>query len=254
MKHTYGKSNKKRKRYRKNSSKNILLNSLVLTLTKNAYKRKRFRIFSFFCLVTFIFILALISIIYAFIQTEQEFAANFADDLMRPVVGSQATIMFEAVFFYLQDHIDQISYSPPKNLIHVLSKTTFISPADISVKEEFPLDRIPTQATGSALTGEGIWEPIKIGTQEAFMAKTVYRPDPNRLYAMVSLVKMNMQKLGVSSIAGFKEPGGAQHPETGKVPEAIQKSKSADCCIQWRIQEKRRVIWYDCCRYNVSSA
>src|ERR1035437_3796553 len=45
-----------------------------------------------------------------FIYTHLTFAANFADNILRPTIGSQATISIEAFFFRIEDKTNQIKY------------------------------------------------------------------------------------------------------------------------------------------------
>ena len=47
---------------------------------------------------------------YIFIKTHEVFAANFADDVLRPLIGGKTTIALEALFFKFQDTINKATY------------------------------------------------------------------------------------------------------------------------------------------------
>ena len=59
------------------------------------------------------------------------------------------------------------------------------------------------------LPEEGVWKPIpqKLYPGQTILAKTFIRPDIQRPYATVSLVKMDMKKLGIGTEAGTYYPG-----------------------------------------------
>ncbi len=169
-------------------------------------------------------IILMIGAIYFFIQTHEEFAANLADYTLRPIIGSQATVSLEAAFFNLQDKFNQLQYLFNKSSDSVIADTKVppfptIQPVDTA----FTLKPIPPILTDSKLPGEGIWTSF-VGSDEAVMGKTVFRPDPERPYAVVTLVKMDMNKLSLGSVAGLREPGGPQNPGPGMVPMDIQNS------------------------------
>lgn len=221
------KSLKTKKQTKKRLSKKLLSSLLLFVFVKNAISKFNRVLFYFAGVsISFIFI-TLICAFYFFITTQQEISAVIADDILRPTVGSEKTILIESIYYYFEDYINQLKYSFGKKPDYAIAKIA--SPSAIVKKienEEFELDNIAPLASASALPGEGIWEPIKIGSQESNMARTIYRPDPKRPYALATIVKLNMNKLIISSAAGLNEPGGIENPGPGKIPPEIQKSGS----------------------------
>lgn len=191
-------------------------------------KNKRFLIISFLIL--------LIIFVYIFISLNVVLVANFTDDVVRPLIGNQATISIESFFFKIQDQFNQIKYSftPPGKQIHIVPQNIMST----LPKNNFDLSPIPQLNELSPLVGEGVWTTVDPEINETLMAKTFVRPDPKRPYAIVTLVKMNMEKLKISAVAGTREPGGGSHPGPGYVPKDIQKSNLLVAAFNGGFQQK----------------
>lgn len=173
----------------------------------------------------FTVVLAAVLGLYVFINTHQIFAANFADDILRPTIGNRATILIEALFFKIEDRANQIKYffikSNPNafasSLTGVTKKTLENGDSSFQLQKVVPLTAFPP------LAYEGIWRSINTATSDSIMAETFYRPDPQRAYAIVYLIKMNMNRLVLSEVAGIREPGGYANSGPGKIPRGSQK-------------------------------
>ncbi len=189
------------------------------------------------CLLLFF---CIIGSFYFFIQTHQVFAANFADDFLRPRIGNQATIAIEAFFFQLQDNANQVKYAfiKPDSQIFANPKVAQNTTTVINTEENFTLTPIPPLTGFSLIPGEGNWISINSGTSNTIMAKTFIRPDPQRSYAIVSLVKMDMSKLAVAAVAGYREPGGPQNRGPGIIPKAMQNSNMLLAAFNGGFQRK----------------
>src|ERR1035437_10311896 len=70
----------------------------------------------------FVVLIIVIFGFYALIRINQVFAANFADNVIRPILGNQITVGIEAVFFGLEDNVNKVKYSfvksNPSELTH----------------------------------------------------------------------------------------------------------------------------------------
>ncbi len=122
-------------------------------------------------------------------------AANFADDVLRPLLGNEKTILLESYLFDVMDQANQVFYK--------------VNPAP-------------------PLKNEGIWKPVSLPQfpDQELLQTTYIRPDPIRSYAQVLLVKMNMKELAINAVAGTLEPGKPiGNPGSGKIPVEIQKGK-----------------------------
>lgn len=176
---------------------------------------------------------------YVYIQTHLVFAANFADDVVRPLIGNQNTIDFESVFFKLQDQMNKIKYAFVKPDTHVLTKVPHKkTPIIQHVDNTFVLTPIATPSSFPELAGEGQWTPIQIGTQDAAMAETFVRPDPQRSYAITTLVAIDMAKLDIAAIAGTREPGGLVKPGPGIIPKNVQEENMIVAAFNGGFQQK----------------
>ena len=161
--------------------------------------------------------------IYIFISTHLLIAANFADNVMRPVIGNQATIIIEAFFFRVTDRANLFKYSFIKPKLGTLTSDSVGEHTIVNVqKNTFTLQTISPLSNLPALVDEGVWKPIKNATSGPILAETLYRPDPKRDYAIAYLVKMNMDHLSISAVAGTREPGESAHPGPGKIPGEAQ--------------------------------
>jgi hypothetical protein len=89
------------------------------------------------------------------------------------------------------------------------------------------LTPIPVNNNFSPLSNEGVWSNLKsaLSPDTEVMASTFIRPDPDRPYAIASVVQIDTKLLGIGSVAGTKEPGGSlQNPGTGLVPKNVLNS------------------------------
>lgn len=170
-----------------------------------------------------------------FLMTHQVFSANFADEVMRPILGNTATIYVESVFFAAQDDINQIRFHFVKPSANVFSDAQKVAGKVVS-QPTFSLT--PISINHSAFVNEGVWVPIKTDGKTILMAQTFLQPDPTRSYAIAALVKLNMQALSIDAVAGTWEPGEATHPGPGKVPDDVQKSNILVAAFNGGFQKK----------------
>jgi hypothetical protein len=102
----------------------------------------------------------------------------------------------------------------------------------------FTLENIPPLPNLPPLADEGVWIPIKTATEGPIMAETTYRPDAKRDYAIVYLVKMDMNHLTISAVAGTREPGEYLHPGPGKIPSEAKMSNAIIAAFNGGFQQK----------------
>ncbi len=206
---------------------------------KTNFFKKPFNSLSSSLLAIFIALIILNIGIYVFTYTNQTFAANFADNVLRPIIGDKATIAIEAAFFKVEDSLNQIKYSFVKPNTASFVKSPYAN-KKIIIKnvQTFTLNNISPFSNFPPLSGEGVWVPIYTGTSEAVMAKTFVRPDPKRSYAVTYLVKMNMNDLSLSAVAGIYQPGGRAEPGPGKIPSSVQKTNNLIVAFNGGFQKK----------------
>jgi hypothetical protein len=165
--------------------------------------------------------------IFIFIKMNTSIASDLADNVLRPLIGTERVIAIENIFFNLSDIASQIIYkfknpTSPLFLDQNKNNTTAFSTA-------FNLNNIPPNPAfkNSSLKNEGIWNnvPSAVFPNKEIMAYTFVRPDAQRSYAIVSIVKMDHSKLKIGAVAGTAEPGSSLgNPGSGKVPENIANS------------------------------
>ncbi len=177
---------------------------------------------------------------YIFVNTYQILAANFADNALRPIIGSQATISIEAFFFRIEDRVNRIKYffvrpNPSKLSSGLIGNNKKVAVAENS---KFILQNISPFSAFPRLANEGVWRLIITASSEAVMAETFFRPDPQRDFAMSYLVKMNMKHLTLSEVAGIVEPGGYTNPGPGKISLESRNSNALVAAFNGGFQKK----------------
>jgi hypothetical protein len=165
------------------------------------------------------------------IQLKPTFAANFADYVMRPIIGDKPTIVVESWFFFLIDHVERVEYqtfSQPSIDFNTAIKTAKADEqAAYKSLNLHPIGAL--QSTFPPLRGEGQWSLIDLPQFKgrALMARTFVRPDPARSYAVTTLVKLDTKQLVLHFVPGTQEPGGPLgNPGSGIIPPEIQAGNS----------------------------
>jgi hypothetical protein len=175
---------------------------------------------------------------YIFANIFQTFSANFADNVLRPILGNKMTINIESVFFGMEDRVNQVRYSIVKSNPSELTQNFKPANESLYYNPGFSLEKISAFSYFPLFPGENEWDQIYNGTSGALMAKTFVRPDKERSYAVAYLVKLNMNNLALSAVAGTTEPGGYQNPGPGKVPIDAQKSGTLVAAFNGGFQQK----------------
>jgi len=163
------------------------------------------------------------SLAFVFRKTLLGLAANGADNVLRPLIGSENTLRIESVLFSLQDKVNQIHDTAPTSADMVFN----IDGVDGSKKylSKMQLTAIKPIATHSLFPNEGVWAPMPVALfpDRIVLAKALLHADKQRPYAYVALVKMDMTTLELGAVAGIKQPGGPiGNPGEGKVPDEIK--------------------------------
>lgn len=197
--------------------------------------RQRHSYISLFLLFCLVVVMALCLTLFRFTPI----AAQAADYMFRPILGSSETIALESVYFAIGDTITAAEYAlfgPKKETL----SQKIIAQKEI-VPKNIDLQSIPVLIPTPSLVGEGVWIPLKqnIYPGQTIIASTFLRPDSAKPYAVVTLVKMDMEKLALGVEAGTYYPGGTRHVYgPGFVPIAIQKANTLLAVFSGGFQEK----------------
>jgi len=153
-------------------------------------------------------------------------SANGADYVLRPLIGSENTLKIESVLFGLEDKVNQIHHDGPTTVDSAFTGNASVGTTPLGqLASTMPLLPVPLVTHLPPYQNEGVWEPISLPQfpQKAAMAKTLIHVDDQRSYAYVALVKIDMSKLCLGTVAGTEQPGGPiGNKGDGKVPENIQ--------------------------------
>ncbi len=165
-----------------------------------------------------------------FIKLDTADAAKFTDQTLRPALGDGSVLFAEGIYFQTVDLFDRFKYSlvKPSNP-YIASGSIAISPSGNNSPSS-ALTLAPIAVSGATQAdGAGKWRGIPLDSfpGKIVMADTFVNPDPQRSYAFVTLVKMDMSQLRLWSVAGTQEPGAkVGKPGPGIIPETVQSNGS----------------------------
>jgi len=157
-----------------------------------------------------------------FIRLNTAAAADFTDNFLRPLLGDRIVIGLEKLYFNFADAGQRIAYSR-KNP----SVPQFINQNQSALGISggwLDLQPIPADKNFTPLHGEGVWydQPLKLFTGQQVAAKTFVRPDPDRSFAIVTILQLDTSKIRMGAVAGIKQPGGSVgKPGPGIIPKEI---------------------------------
>lgn len=168
------------------------------------------------------------------IKHNPKLTANFADNVLRPILGDKNVVKLEAALFGVQDKINQASKTTPDSADYSLvDAATATIPTDTAHITP-PANLTPLITTGQPLREEGAWVPIA----HDYLFSTFLRTDPDRAYSVVNLVYITKSALNIGGVAGTKHPGGAANPGPGTVPTTIQQSGRLIAAFNGGFREK----------------
>ncbi len=170
-------------------------------------------------LIIVIFLLGLAGILL--IKFDTGAAAIIADNYLRPLIGNDNVIYLERIFFNISDRLTSLTFNQNK-----LVSPEFSDQSNAPLPGQTRLDLTPLSVnrTFKSLKGEGVWKNkgLKQFPGEAVMAYTFVRPDPDRPYAIVTLLQIDTKTMNLGIVAGKKQPGGpVGNPGPGVVPAEI---------------------------------
>lgn len=171
-------------------------------------------------------------------EANHSLSANFADNVLRPLIGNTKTIWLESQYFRLIDFKNNLS----SKIQPISNYATQFNWTDGKMEQNNTLElKTINLATFPPIQGEGEWLPVKLSLfpSETVIARTFVRPDPARNYALVTLVEMDVNKLKVGAVAGTKEPAGKEgRPGPGVIPQEVQSGNNLVAAFNGGFQEK----------------
>ena len=186
----------------------------------NTTKRSRSKTFLKWFKRVFLIIIIFIVSAGIFIKVNPTAAADITDNYLRPIIGDQTVIFLENIFFSISDTVDHFVYKFKQP-----TAPQFLDQSkNLTAKSNLDLTPIPVNNTFGVLSGEGVWNNLASADfpNTEVMADTFIRPDPQRSFAIVSVVQINTKLLGIGSVAGTKEPGGSMgNFGTGLIPQDV---------------------------------
>ncbi len=166
---------------------------------------------------------------------KDKISPRFADT-SRNIIGDENTAKIERSYFAFQDHVDKLKYRvfggstnpfkaeevtvsfvkkpEPRTVVYFANSgvpaTQAILTADTMGPAPLQLPQT-TQVSDSPQVGEGVWTTSglpRTSPTDMLMAKTFFRPDKSRPYAMVGVLLVDGRRVRLNMVAGTEDPGG----------------------------------------------
>lgn len=188
-------------------------------LTRHPRRRKFLKIALGLCGAIFILLTGLV----AFLKYNTAAAAEFTDNILRPLLGPTIVISMEKIFYNASDKVQQLTYKQAAQGPQFVDESSEPNLTD----SHLSLTPIQVNPGFKQQPGEGVWKnrPLVVFPKQEVMAYTFVRPDPLRPYAYVTLVQFDGSAIHLSAVAGTKQPGGpVGKPGPGLVPDSIAQS------------------------------
>lgn len=161
-----------------------------------------------------------------FIKLDTQVAAQFTDNILRPILGPSTVVFLEKIYFNLADKAQSVIYRDKK----VEAPNYLVGAGDNGlVPGNLDLTPIKVNNDFSPLKNEGVWKGKKLASFDGneVMAYTFVRPDQDRSYAITTIIQVDMSKMKIGAVAGIKQPGGpVGKPGPGVVPKDIVENGS----------------------------
>ena len=165
-----------------------------------------------------VWIVVILAALAIFIKFDTPAAAQFTDNVLRPLLGNRTVIFLEKIFYNASDKFTQLTNGSGKAPEFTEAGSANLSNASLNVSP------IPVKQGLAPLKDEGVWfnKKLNIFPNQEVLAYTFVRPDITRPYADVTLIKADMRYLNVMAVAGQKQPGGPiGNPGPGIIPNDI---------------------------------
>jgi len=170
-------------------------------------------------------LIGIIFLAVLFIKFDTGAAAEFTDNILRPLLGNNFVISLEKVFYNTSDKLKQFTYRKDGIGFQFLTDGNSVNLSGGNLN----LNTIPVLSGLVKEQNEGVWnnKALAIFPNQEVMAYTFVRPDPTRPYAYVTLIQLDMRSLKLGAVAGQKQPAGPIGKSgPGKIPESIVASNN----------------------------
>ncbi len=156
-----------------------------------------------------------------FLRFDTSAAAQLTDNVLRPILGDSNIVYLEKIFFNTSDLARRLTDN--SNSDKAPQFTDQNSGSNIA-GGNLNLTPLKMNNNFEPLDGEGIWHnhPLSLFPDKEVMAHTFVSLDPDRSYAITTIVQMDMHVMRMGSVAGTKQPGGpVGKPGPGVIPKDI---------------------------------
>ena len=155
-----------------------------------------------------------------FLKFDTSAAAQLTDNVLRPLLGDSNVIYLEKIFFNASDLAKRLTQNAGSEQApqFIGNDSGNISGGNLN------LTQLEMDSNFKPLEGEGVWRnhPLGLFPNKEVMADTFIRPDPERSYAITTIVQLDLSVMRMGSVAGTKQPGGpVGKPGPGVVPKEI---------------------------------
>jgi Phosphodiester glycosidase len=172
-----------------------------------------------------VFVLAAVAIV-AVIPAVLPSVGAQAADLLRSALGPDAVASLEIVSFRIQDAVNQSLYSITGSRPSITLGGGDSTGGGSGLLAPQPNSRIARISNAVSASPQIGWRSLGPSVDSApAMAQALLHPDPQRPYAGIALVRIDLSKLSLHMMPGFQEPAHSQNvlksiPNIGLTPAA----------------------------------
>ena len=133
-----------------------------------------------------------------FIKFNTSAAADFTDNVLRPLIGDERVLKLEKIFFNASDYAEKAKYKNKAIDAPQFDQNTVPTPSgQVEQKAGLSLQKISSVTSFPPIKGEGEWvnQDIAYFPGKEVAAHTFVRPDPDRNFAKVVMLKIAMSSL-----------------------------------------------------------
>jgi hypothetical protein len=168
--------------------------------------------------------------------SQKERIAPQVADTLRATIGDERTARVESWFFAIEDRVQKARYrllgaetnpfateevrvsyverTPPRTVVVWAGTRGVDRGANPDAFLPVPMTFPPTkQLRSNPEPGEGTWSTAglpRTTPSDPLMAKTFFRPDPSRPYALVGVLLVDARRVRLHLVAGTVDPGGSR--------------------------------------------
>ena len=134
----------------------------------------------------------------------------FVADTLRAAVGIERVALLEQWLAAAEDRVEQtVHRAPPRSLADSMPEELLVasgSQEQLPQPEQLTLPDVGPLFAATANSADGTWQDVPLRSGNGAMVGTLIHPDPERVYAELSVFALDLKRLRLHAVAGSVEP------------------------------------------------